>query len=283
MACVLELAIMSARAAEELAHLEAELPPAIAAQHDRAFTDGVVRHEPGVRRLVHRLLGWPKTAVDVDDIVQEVLLLAWRHRHRFRGDAAWGTWLVHIGINTTRNHQRRRALWRRLFVEPSGSPHDESTEPVAPTAGVDLDEKLAPVRAAMADLKHRDRELLVLRYLEQRSIEEIAVDLGARTRATSAGVAHPRRPTAPTDRPHRAASARSSQYGRRARRARAAGRGPGGDARPSAASHRGPAACAGRPHASPRRPLALRHSVAGGPPPLDRPSTRLTGRHAARP
>ena len=175
MACVLELAIMSAQV---LAHLEAELPPAIAAQHDRAFTDGVVRHEPGVRRLVHRLLGWPKTAVDVDDIVQEVLLLAWRHRHRFRGDAAWGTWLVHIGINTTRNHQRRRALWRRLFVEPSGHPHDESTEPMAPAAGVDLDEKLAPVRAAMADLKHRDRELLVLRYLEQRSIEEIAVDLG---------------------------------------------------------------------------------------------------------
>jgi RNA polymerase sigma-70 factor (ECF subfamily) len=157
-----------------LAHAEADVLPAAEVRPEGAFADGVLRHEPALRRLVHRLLGWPKTSTDVDDIVQEVLLAAWRHRRRFRGDSQWSTWLLRIGINATRNHQRRRALWRRLF----GRQPAAAVEPATAAPEPDLDARLAPVRAAMAELRHADRELLVLHYLEQRPVERIVEDLG---------------------------------------------------------------------------------------------------------
>lgn len=165
------LLVAVAPALAELQAADTSLKPRAAARSAHAFGDELLRHEPAVRRLVHRLLGWPLGSADVDDVVQEVFLQAWRHRRRFRGESACSTWLVRIGLNTTRNHQRKRALWRRLFAA-----HD-AHEPVAPPPGIDLDAKFAPVRCAMKQLSHRDRELLVLRYLEQRSIEQIAHDL----------------------------------------------------------------------------------------------------------
>lgn len=152
-------------------HTAEPMPWAPTAQGD-LFAEAVARHEPAVRRLVHRLLGWPKTSAEIDDIVQDVLLAAWTHRNQFRGDAQWHTWLLRIGINTTRNHQRRRRLLRSLFgARPA------ELDPVAPDAAPDLDARVARVQQAMADLAHADREVLVLRYLEQMLPKDIAAAL----------------------------------------------------------------------------------------------------------
>jgi len=137
-----------------------------------AFADFLVRHEPGIRRLAHRLLGWPKTAADVDDVVQDVMLQAWRHQGSFRGESLPSTWLVRVAINTARNHQRRHGRLRRLFVRA-----DAASEPAAPMPASDFEQRNAAVRAAMARLRHEDREILVLRYLEQLPIERLAATL----------------------------------------------------------------------------------------------------------
>lgn len=121
---------------------------------------------PRLRRLVHRLLGWQARAGDLDDVVQDVLLAAWRHRGTFRGEAAFTTWLCAIALRTTQNWVRRASLRRRLFGWLVG-------EPPAP-AGSETDERLDATQFAMSRLAHADREVLVLRYLEQRAIPEIA-------------------------------------------------------------------------------------------------------------
>lgn len=35
----------------------------------------------------------------VDDVVQSAMLRAWQHRHKFRGESKWTTWLCRIAIN----------------------------------------------------------------------------------------------------------------------------------------------------------------------------------------
>jgi RNA polymerase sigma-70 factor (ECF subfamily) len=154
-----------------LATAEADIPRDRVGAREAVGTE-LLRHEPSVRRLVHRLLGWSRRAGDLDDIVQDVLLAAWRNLDRFRGGAQPSTWLLRIAIHTTRSHQRRRALWRRLF--PVG---EAAAEPVAAAAPHPVDAQMTRVHAAMAQLAHADRELLVLRYLEQRDVEQIAADL----------------------------------------------------------------------------------------------------------
>lgn len=150
-------------------------PEASAAPAERASAETLCAQAPRLRRLVHRLLGWRAAAADLDDVVQDVLLAAWRHRATFRGDAALATWLTRIALRTVHTHVRRAALRRRLFGWLSA-------EPAAPPC--DADDRLFATRQAMQQLNHADREVLVLRYLEQREIDEVA-DLVGCSRAAA--------------------------------------------------------------------------------------------------
>lgn len=153
-----------------------------------ATGDVLLAHEPQLRRLVHRLLGWPAPQ-DVEDVVQEVLLAAWRRRDGFRGDAAIATWLFRIAVRKAQNHARWRALRRRWFAR------DHAVEAVAsavPPCAVERADDVRAVHAAMAALRHADREVLVLRYLEGRPIEAIAGLLGIARAAADARLSRAR-------------------------------------------------------------------------------------------
>ncbi|MGC3970493.1 MAG: RNA polymerase sigma factor [Pirellulales bacterium] len=155
-----------------LATLLATLPPA-----DRTapavpdLASALCAEVPRLRRLVHRLLGWRASAHELDDVVQDVLLKAWRHQATFRGDAALATWLTRIAIHAARDHARTARLRRVLF----GWWRTDATEPAATDDGDGgADAPLDRTRAALRQLAAADREVLVLRYLEQRDIADIA-------------------------------------------------------------------------------------------------------------
>lgn len=148
--------------AERLARGEAE-----------AFESLVEMYQPRVTRLAHRLLGWSE---DVDDIVQDVFLAVLRHRRGYRQDASLWTWLTTITLNQCRSHIRRRSLLRKLssvFVARN------AVEP-ADAAAV-ADEVAHEIRSAVSALPPRDREVIVLFYLEHRSGSDISRILGAST------------------------------------------------------------------------------------------------------
>jgi len=142
-------------------------------QRDAARRDEVLCAEaPRLRRLVHRLLGYRARGQDLDDLVQDVLLAAFRHRDGFRGDAALSTWLTRIALHKVQDHHRAHRLRRRLFAW-FGHGH-ALPAPEAADGDGDIDERLDATRRALQQLPHRDREVLVLRYLEQRGIDEVA-------------------------------------------------------------------------------------------------------------
>lgn len=138
---------------------------------------------PRLRRLLHRLLAWRGSGHDLDDVLQDVLLKAWRARASFRGDAQLSTWLARIAITTAQSHARRTALHRRLFgwlLPDVASPASDGNEPLDATL------------LAMQQLPHADREVLVLRYLEQRDIADIATLLGCSRAAVDARLSRAR-------------------------------------------------------------------------------------------
>jgi len=61
--------------------------------------------EPRVRRLIGRLV---LSRPDVDDLVQETYLRAWKSLGGFRGESRFSTWLFRIAVNVTRSWQRAR-------------------------------------------------------------------------------------------------------------------------------------------------------------------------------
>lgn len=140
-----------------------------------AFDELLDRYHDEIARLVYRLLGWDSEA---EDVVQEVFLAAWRALPRFRGQAGLSTWLRRIAVNKCREWKRRwrvRGRWRRHVRQSHTEPLDRSAEDAA------LDgEKFEQVRAAVRALPHGDREVIVLHYLEQRSVDQVAAELGLR-------------------------------------------------------------------------------------------------------
>ena len=69
------------------------------------FGELVALTEPVVRRLVARLA--PDRA-DIDDLVQETYLRAWRRLGQFRGHSRFSTWLFRIAVNVIHTWRRSR-------------------------------------------------------------------------------------------------------------------------------------------------------------------------------
>ncbi|MBC8105150.1 MAG: sigma-70 family RNA polymerase sigma factor [Anaerolineae bacterium] len=133
-----------------------------------AFDDVVAEFSPRIARLVHRLIGW---SGDTDDIVQEVFVAVLKRQRCFRGDASLWTWLSAIAVNQCRSRLRRRQSWRRwIGFQRERFESDASA--------LDRDETSQRVRQAVSQLKQDDREVIVLFYLEEQSVKQIAEMLG---------------------------------------------------------------------------------------------------------
>jgi RNA polymerase sigma-70 factor (ECF subfamily) len=72
-----------------------------------AFMQLVHIHQAGVRAFASGLLGDPTLA---EDVAQEAFLRAWRGLPRFRGEAAFGTWLYAIVRRVAADQVRRPTL-----------------------------------------------------------------------------------------------------------------------------------------------------------------------------
>lgn len=125
---------------------------------------------PVVYGFVFARLGG-KAAV-AEDIVQETFLEAVRSARGFRGEAALTTWLCTIARRRLARHyegERRQEVARSsLSVVP------DDAEPMS------FDDRDVIVRA-LGSLSALHRQVLVLKYLDDRSVGEIASELG-RTR-----------------------------------------------------------------------------------------------------
>ena len=136
---------------------------------DRLVADQHAR----VTRLVSRLLGW---SPDVQDVVQDVFVSALTALPRFEGRSRVDTWISRIAVNACRSHTRRQFFRLRRRRPLDDAPDDR------PTGGLDT-ESVTAVRKAIRELPAREREVIVLRYLEDLPAAEIANILGIRKNA----------------------------------------------------------------------------------------------------
>ncbi len=113
------------------------------------------------------------TDVDADDIVANVFLRAWQYGRRYRvGSQNYRAWMYGIARNEIRNH------WRRQLH--MGSLPDRYDLAEASSSEPDTDRARARLRAAIARLTPDQREVIVLRYFNDRSHAEIGMIMGKR-------------------------------------------------------------------------------------------------------
>ena len=129
-------------------------------------------HRDKVYSIALRFTGEESAAMD---IAQEVFLKLLARIQSFRREARFETWLYRLAVNTCLDHQRRR---RRLL--PLIEDLIEVVRPSKASALTDLlrEEAQGQVRKMVARLTPEHRMVVVLRYTEGLSYEEIAEILG---------------------------------------------------------------------------------------------------------
>jgi len=164
-----------------------------AAGGDASARQGLLqRHrERLVRMVAVRLDGRVARRVDPSDVVQDALAVAHRRLDDYldRRPVAFYPWLRQIAWETlVKCHQRHLAGRRSVGREESAALSDQSVEELAgrlaaasgsgPSERAVRAELRQRVRSALAQLAETDREVLVLRYLEQLSTADAATVLG---------------------------------------------------------------------------------------------------------
>jgi len=147
---------------------------------EAAFQLLVERYERPVYGLLLRIVRRPETA---EDLAQETFLKAFRALGRFDPERKFSSWLFKIAHNAALDALRRDGHEPLSLDAPVGDseeapelPADPKAEnPFARAAGRDLGRAL---EAALRGLRPQYREILLLRFVEELSYEEIAEVLG---------------------------------------------------------------------------------------------------------
>lgn len=145
----------------------------------QAFAALVETHTHSVYSLCQRLVGNP---ADAEDLTQEIFLRLFSSLGRYRLGTGLRPWLYRIAVNACLDVLRKRQ--RRLRVVPLGDdPADPSQEMALPSSEPSPEraylrqEQRQAVLGAVRSLPPEYRAVIVLRYQEDLSYQEIAAVL----------------------------------------------------------------------------------------------------------
>lgn len=143
-------------------------------QGDRdAFRRLFERHRDRVYSIAFYFFGGDEATAA--DVTQQVFLKLFTRINQFQGESEFTTWLYRLTTNACVDEQRKRRRVQQL---------DEGFEPREPRGGRAQEEGLAraevarSVKRAVAALKPKLRVVMLLKYFEEMSYEEIAAALG---------------------------------------------------------------------------------------------------------
>ena len=122
--------------------------------------------------LVGLIASWGAPWADATEIAQDSFSEAWLRREACRGDwtepEAFGCWLRGVALNQYRNWARRR---RR---KPTVALSDDALDPSPAIRDEEPTEQVSALRRAIARLPSRQREVVLMHYLEETSVKKVA-------------------------------------------------------------------------------------------------------------
>lgn len=160
---------------------EAALIAAILSGEREKFHDLIRPYE---RQVYLTALSLIKNETAAEDIAQEAILRAYRKLGSFRGDAKFSTWLIAITLNEARTRLREEK--RAALDSLDSSDNENGTLTPAqltdwrelPSEALEREEIRSVMQQAIAELPITFREVVILRDMEELSVNETAEALG---------------------------------------------------------------------------------------------------------
>lgn len=135
-----------------------------------AFVALAARHRERVWRICYRLMG---NEHDAQDAAQEVFVRLFFNRDKFAGRSKFSTWLHGMAVRTCLTLRRGRGRRQRRESPVDTADMEQRTAGNAGSGGLSLD-----LLEMLETLDDEDRALLILKYAEGYSYEELAAMFG---------------------------------------------------------------------------------------------------------
>lgn len=148
-----------------------------AARGDASAFESLVLHYQGqIYRLCFRMTG---NSEDAQDMTQEAFLKAWKNLSTFQFDSAFSTWLYRLASNCCLD--LLRSMKRKPTVSLTAETEDEDGEIIdvaddapSPEEKAIVSQERDDLRKALALLDDEQRQILILRVVNDLSYTEIA-------------------------------------------------------------------------------------------------------------
>ncbi|WP_197284229.1 sigma-70 family RNA polymerase sigma factor [Bacillus sp. CHD6a] len=118
-----------------------------------------------IKRLIYTYV---RNYAVVDDLSQEVFVKVYKNLHLFRGDSEFKTWIYRIAINISKDYLRSFKHKVKELVQPFLAGGELTDEKVL------ISEKRQELAAVVMRLPLKYREVIILHYYRDFSVEEIS-------------------------------------------------------------------------------------------------------------
>lgn len=159
---------------------------------DKELTASIIKQQAGWRDMLSALLQrhhgallarcyvYLKNREDAEDATQETELRVFRAIKNFRGNSSFRTWLFSIGERQCYDLMRRRTRQiiddhLRALIEI----HEHSVNKITPATG-----RHVAVEHVLSRLPEKERDVIMLRYYKELSLEDVSSTLGIGLSAT---------------------------------------------------------------------------------------------------
>ena len=145
---------------------------------ERAFRELLELHRDRVYNITFRMLG---NRAEAEDVAQEVFITVFKTIESFREESKFSTWLYRVAVNHTKNrikylarrHDRDRDELDETSQATNGAVNGAPMRAAQPDKALASAQMEKLLQQAIADLDDDQRAVVILRDVEDLSIEEI--------------------------------------------------------------------------------------------------------------
>lgn len=145
--------------------------------------------------LIGLLASWGVPWREASELAEDSFAVAWLNRAACRGDwsdpTTFGRWLRGVARNRHRNWARSRGRWRARFVPLDLAADSGATFPSGPDG--ETADRIDALRRAIDRLPAPQRQVILMHYLEESSVIEVASLLGVTPKAVEGRLFQARR------------------------------------------------------------------------------------------
>lgn len=150
---------------------------------DLALNALMSRWEKPLLSFIFRYVGNQEDAVD---LAQETFVRVYEHRHAFKDQKKFSSWIFCIAVNLCRNQLRWRSRHPTISLDQDdgdSQKHEEKDSGALPWENAQSDDLAGAVRQHVQALPHDLRVVVLLSVYEERSHIEIGKVLGCTAKA----------------------------------------------------------------------------------------------------